>query len=383
MRARRQPDADLETIMPLLIGQWRRAMQLAGPGDRLQTREFRSAVAQIQQLQRGLWEGKELVGRDYFSHKETLGAYTLYHWPVHYQQALTLINEIPDIPHRVLDVGAGPCPFAFGALRHGAHEVFALDASRQALEWGAQICGRYGLPLSLLPGKLNDVIKQLAASFDLIIAAHCLDEIFASGEEAIAGLEKLLALLVPTGHLLLVGASAPADNMKMLALRDSLVEKGYPIRAPCVWQGGCPARRRPDSPCFAQRPFEKPPLLAEIQRAASINLSSLKMSYLIVGAKGAPWPANPRPATQGLPLYRVISPPFDGHFGTTFYLCGVDGKKKLASSLTALPAAARPFQYLKRGELIAVKDAVEHGNTLEVREGTAIDVVAPCGKAWT
>lgn len=385
-QVRRQPAADLETIVPLLIGQWRRVLQLSGPGDRLQTREFRAVVDQVQALQEGLFTGSGWAGTDYFRKAECLGAYTLYHWLLHYQQGLSLINELPEVPQRVLDIGAGPCPFAFAALRHGASAVYALDSSMEALQWGAQLCGRYGMPLTVRRAKINaslgHIDKQVEGQFDLIIVAHVLTELFpkATSDEAEAAhrfLEGLRRRLTPSGHLLVVDSSQPAANGRILALRDALVAGGTAIRAPCVWRGPCPARERSDSPCFAQRPMEKPHLLKEIQRAADIKLSSLKMSYFIACAPGVSWAD-----TGERSLHRVISPPFEGHCGTTFYLCGTDGKKKLGANPQTLPLAARPFLFLKRGELVAIDNAAQRGNTLEVVAETSLQVVAACGKAW-
>ncbi len=91
MKTKKIPPADLETVMPLLLGVWRRFHKLAGPPDVLQTREFRGVVAAIKQLQAGLETGDALIGQDYFSHPELLGAYLLYYWVLHYQQGLALI----------------------------------------------------------------------------------------------------------------------------------------------------------------------------------------------------------------------------------------------------------------------------------------------------
>lgn len=377
MRVRRQPPADLETIIPLLIGQWRRTLQIAGPAEQLQTREFRSVVAEISALQEGLFTGSSLFGEDYFGTKERLGAYTLYHWLIHYQQGLSLINELPETPHRVLDICAGPCSFAFAALRHGATDVTAIDRSVSALQWGAQLCGRYGMPLTIRDGKIDSRLCGVQGQFDLIIVGHALWEVYPDEDKVHAFVETLLTRLAPQGHLLIVDSSYPAVNKKLLALRDHVVARGSAIRAPCIWRGPCPVRARGDSPCFAQRPMEKPSFIKEVQRAASINLSSLKMSYLIICGEGEPWPD-----TRDEKLYRVISPPFDGHYGTTFYLCGVDGLKKLAAVPSSLPESAAPFRYLKRGELLAVDNAAVRGTTLEVVEGTALRVIAACGKAW-
>src|ERR1700722_10133261 len=104
MKSHKQPNPDLESIIPTLIGVWRRFHKLSGPADVLQTREFRHVVELVKKLQSGLEESDQLVGQDYFQDPELLGAYLLYQWIIHYQQGLTLINEIPFTPKRVLDL---------------------------------------------------------------------------------------------------------------------------------------------------------------------------------------------------------------------------------------------------------------------------------------
>ncbi len=130
MKSFKMPFLDLDTLMPLLIGVWRRFHKLSGPADVLQTREFRSVVDAVQRLQEGLTTGDTLIGQDYFTQPELLGAYLLYDWVLHYQQGMALINEIPAVPGRVLDLASGPGAFAFASLRHGANEVIAIDRNR-------------------------------------------------------------------------------------------------------------------------------------------------------------------------------------------------------------------------------------------------------------
>jgi SAM-dependent methyltransferase len=379
MKNKKMPHHDLEEIMPLLLGVWRRFHKLAGPADVLQTREFRSVVAAVQTLQRGLETGRDLVGQDYFSQPDLLGAYILYQWVVHYQQGLSLINELPFTPRRVLDLCSGPAPFACAALRHGASHVVAMDRNMTALQLGAEICGRYGLPLTLRRG---DCLKSLnvEGSFDLIIAGYCLEELFPDTEKNWRAnqnqfINRLLNLLTPEGSLLLVENSLLPSNRRVLELRDHLVKAEVPIQAPCVWQGECPALQTKNSPCYAQREFEKPYLIKEIQRAAQINLNSLKMSYLIVNKPGTDWPALPPK-----PLYRVISPPVDTYQGKRYYLCGTDGKKDLGSQLSTHPTHSRAFEFLRRGELISIEEGVDRHNHIDITADTKVRVEAAAGK---
>lgn len=373
---------DLETIMPILIGVWRRFRKESGPPDKLQTREFRTVVAAVSQLIHGLETEKKLVGEDYFKDPHLLSAYLLYQWVIHYQQGFSLLSELPTIPKRVLDIGSGPAAFSFAALRYGANEVYALDQNTTALQLGAEICGRYGLPITVRKWQHKPTSLKIGidGKFDLIILAHCIEELFPTSrskwkEEQQAFIEGLLDRLSPQGYLMIVDSSLVPSNQRILELRDQLVQAGVPVQAPCIWRGACPAFQLKGSPCYAQREMVKPALIKEIQRSASINLGSLKMTYLILRNPQAGWPSLPDKQ-----LYRVISPPIEAFQGERYYLCGSSGKKNLGSHLKIHPPESRAFEYLRRGDLISIKDALDKQQSFDIVEGTQVRLEAPCNK---
>lgn len=379
MKTAKVPSADMKEIMPLLIGVWRRYTKTAGRPDSLQTREFRAVVIAVQQLQKGLETGRELIKEDYFAKPELLGAYILYYWALRYQQGLALISEIPDGPGRVLDLASGPGAFSFAALKHGAKEVFALDHNQTALQLAGEICGRAGYPLSVRKHNILRFPFPVEGKFDLIIVGHCLEELFPSAQKDWNKLEKewverLFKLLTPRGMVLFVESSQLNSNHRLLSLRDHLVSKGYPVQAPCVWKGECPALKA-KSLCYAQRDFEKPHVIKNIQRATQINLSSLKMSYLLMRNPSSSWPE-----LSNNSVYRIISPPIDTHAGKRFHLCGTDGKKDLGSHLKEHPRESKAFEFLKRGELISLEGALVKQNHFDIVLGTKIKIEAALSK---
>ena len=379
MIIRKSISPDLEEIMPVLIYVWRKFRKEGGPPDRLQTREFRGVVEAVKKIRDSIENGDALIGQDYFKDPDLLGAYILYYWVLHYQMGLSLMGELPEVPNKVLDLCSGPMAFSFAAIRQGSSDVTAIDRNALALELGSEICGRYGLPVKTLKADISNTPRLITEKYDLIILGYCLNELFPSTvpnwqEQQKVYIENLLGKLTPTGHLLIVDSSVGEYNTRILRLRDTLVGDGFEVQAPCVWKGECPALKA-NSQCYAQREFDKPFLIKEIQRAAEINLSSLKMSYLIMRSPEAGWPKLP-----DRKMYRVISPPIDTFHGKSFFLCGTDGKKKLDSHLKEHPKQSRAFEYIKRGELISFVDALESGNQISIVEGTQVIVEAPCGK---
>lgn len=381
MKNKKSLSADLDTIIPHLIGVWRRFLKISGPPDRLQTREFRSVVSAIKTLLTGLEQDKSLLGKDYFENQDILAAYLLYPWVIHYLQGLSLLGELPITPRRVLDICSGPAPLAFAALRHGAQEVIATDRNLKALELGAEVCGRYGFPITLRKWICAKEPMPDMGKFDLIILSHCLEELFPAhlsqwNDKQNRFIQKLLEQLTPNGFLLIVDGSFLESNRRILQIRDHFVENGIPVQAPCVWKGPCPALQTANSPCYAQREFDKPHLIKEIQRASNINLSSLKMSYIIFKSPGSTWPV----LEKDKKYYRTISPPVESFQGKRFYLCGTDGKKNLGSHFKEQPVEAKAFDFLRRGELISLSHALERNHFLDIIQGTHLKVEAACGK---
>jgi ribosomal protein RSM22 (predicted rRNA methylase) len=352
-----------------------------GPADRLQTREFRGVVAGVVKLVEGLQTGKNLTGQDYFSDPQLLGAYLLYQWVIHYQEGLSLFNELPITPKRVLDLCSGPAPFAFAALRHGCHDLIAADRSIAALNLGADLCGRYGMPITIRQWDCHKSPIPVEGQFDLIILGHCLDELFPSTLKNWNVLQRqfvleLLQRLTPEGFLLIVGNSQIDMNQRILQLRDQLVKENVPVQAPCVWKGDCPALQVRNSPCYAQRDLIKPYLIKEIQRAANINLSSLKMSYILFKSPRSNWPHLPVDRS----FYRVISPPVESYQGKLYYLCGEGGKKTIQSRTETQSKNARAFDFLRRGELISIGNALTSPKGFTIQEDTEIRIEAACSK---
>lgn len=374
------PKPNFEELIPILISVWRKFHNIkGGPLDRLQTREFRGVCEEIGSINQGLFEGQDLIGKEYFDQKKTLGAYILYHFVMHYSQGLSLLEELPSPPKRVLDLCSGPAAFALAGMRYGASESYALDRNPTALKLGAEICGKLGYTLTIRNWKADQWPLPVEGTFDLITLGYSLEELFPQNrkgwaEEQYKFIHRILSLLNPQGYLLLVENSWPAANNRLLRLRDQLVANGVPIQAPCVWKGECPALQS-NSPCYTQRPFEKPFLIKELQRGSQINLNSLKMSYLILKSPQSQWPL---PAYEN--LFRVISPFVDGIRGKKVYLCGTQGKKALGSRVENLPAESKAFEYLKRGDLIHIEGALESKNLMEIGPETHLHVKAPVGK---
>lgn len=375
MAKRKKIDADLDNLMPILIGMWRKMFKESGPKDELQTREFRTFVGHVKELLD--LEEKEGALESALKKRELLGAYLLYFFPLKYQEALSLIGEIPVHGIKALDVSIAPSPFGLAASKYGYTEVTSLGPLEEALQLGAEVAGRSGFTQGIRKEALS-TLKPLRDSFDLITLSYTLFDLFPSDSRADIEKRKelvlkLISALSKDGFLILVESSIEKKNKRFLELRDVINENGFAIQAPCIYQGRCPALANKNV-CFAQRDVEKPYLINEANRAGKINMNSLKMSYLIIKSR------ENKPKEPQKDLYRIIGPPFEDRGRKTFYLCGTRGRKKLSSSLKENSNGTKAFEYLKRGEAIEVEKAKEEGNTYVLDEGSQIRIAAPLSK---
>ncbi|GAB4231817.1 MAG: hypothetical protein Tsb0021_10390 [Chlamydiales bacterium] len=366
-KKRKNIKAESNEIMPLLVKVWRRLRKLSGPTDRLQTREFRNVAAALKKRKTG-----EILSED-----AALDVSLLYDWIIYYQQALSIFGELPKRPKRVLDLSGGLAYFSFAALRHDVDDVVLMSMDHRQMQIGAEICGFYGYTLATqgIPNLSSQLPYEGKA--DVICLGHCLYKRFGNISdftEVVGYLKGLLTYLSPKGCVVIIEPSEAHYNTWVLQLRDQLVSEGFPIQAPCVWKGKCPALQAKNH-CYAQREFEKPYIIQELQRASDIFLNSLKMSYLILRHPDFDWPSLPPRA-----YYRIISPPFESIRGKTYYLCGVKGKKKLSSSVNDHPKSLRPFDYVKRGELVEIKNAFETEYNFELKEESELEIAAALGK---
>jgi hypothetical protein len=323
---------DLEELMLQLIGAWRRFQRIPGPPDRLQTREFRTTCEHIKEIEKAAL--KLSCPPATFYSDSIVAAYILYHFPLHLLEGLSILSEFQTMPKKVLEIASGAGPFAWASLLKGASDVTIIDKNPRALSLAGDIIGKAGFPLTIRNLTWPKDFLFSGAPYDLIIIGHALFELGSTKEERCRLIKACLDHLSQDGALLLVERPEKEHNLAFLEIRDHFATQNVPIFAPCFWQGECP-QRKAHACCFAQRPFEKPFLMKELQRGAGIFLNSLKMSYMIFQGNTH----HPQGA------YRVVSPPLDERGKKRYFLCG-------ASSFRALDLPAGTSEHYLRGSTL-------------------------------
>ena len=366
--------------MPRLVAVWRRAQKKsAGPSDRLTPHEVREVAAGIKQLSLGLTRERELAGARYMDDPRLLGAYLLFYWPVSYAQGRQVFQELSHRPRQALDLGSGPAPLAFAALDSGAGEVTCADRSKPALALARELAAEAEEALATREWDPLKLAPLPEGQFDLISAGHLLNELYGSSDQAISKrvdlVEAWLARLKPKGSLVLIEPALRDTSRALLQVRDALVERGYAVRAPCLFRGGCPALFKGSDWCHAERAWKPPRLLEELARAASLHKEALKMSYLVLAPKGEAWPALP-PGR----LFRVVSEPLEGKGRQRLIGCGPEGRVGLAIQDKHRNSGNGAFFYLQRGDVIRATELEPKGDGLAMTEHSEVKVIAPAGK---
>lgn len=371
---------DLEKWIPRLIAVWRASRRReSGPETRLTPQEIKEVAAGVKQLSHGLTRERQLAGARYMDDPKLLGAYLLFYWPVSYAQGRQALGELPGRARKVLDLGSGPGPLAFAALDAGGSEVTAADRSKPALALARELAAEAGEALATREWDPTKKAALPEGKYDVITMGHVLNELYGTGEKAIAQraalLEQVLAQVKPGGSLLVLEPALRETSRALLQVRDILVAKGYAVRAPCMYRGSCPALVKESDWCHAERQWNMPRVVEELARAAGLHKEALKMSYLMLAPQGEDWPELP----QGR-LFRIVSEPLEGKGRQRYIGCGPEGRVGLALQEKHRTEKNERFFKLRRGDVISVTETEEKGDGFAMNEHSEVRVVAHAGR---
>jgi SAM-dependent methyltransferase len=299
---------------------------------------------------------------------DLLGAYLLYYWPVSYMQVSLALAEFPLVrstssgPLRILDLGAGPGPASaaiLDALRgmNGdgeAYELVLADASRAALDLASSILER-GAPVR--PRTVTLDLESFSSlpdgPFDLIVAGHCLNELWRGKPEALDRREALLLRaaenLAPGGRILVLEPSLLTTSRELIALRDRLAARSWRVIGPCPGSYLCPILAAgTERSCHAESAWEPPEIVALLAAAAGLDRDSVKYAYFFLEPSIEEGGRNS--ATDCL---RVVSDPMLNKAGRLrYHLCGAGKLCTLSAKADDAIARAAGFMSLGRGDLV-------------------------------
>jgi SAM-dependent methyltransferase len=301
-------------------------------------------------IHRGLTGARELIGTRYLADPALRREYAAEIAPRTAAALGKILDEVfgPDAPApaRALDLGAGT-----GAA-------------------GAVLRARFGAALEIVsvdrvaaPGILvADLERELPADnglklgrFDLIVAAHVLNELYPRrdaeaqiAQRAARVLAWCRALLASGGTAILVEPALRETSRALLAVRDRLLASGLHVVAPCFWTGPCPALGRERDWCHdaAKVPSSPDRALHHPPRGFAAPSSRVDFSYLVLRTEPV--------ATPVASVYRVVSDRLVEKGRLRIFGCGPAGRQELVRLDRAATAANADFDRLERGDVVSI-----------------------------
>ncbi|MEO8211815.1 MAG: small ribosomal subunit Rsm22 family protein [Myxococcales bacterium] len=279
-------------------------------------------------------------------------------------------------PRRMLDLGAGT-----GAAGEAARACFGGDLDLVSVD-------KSPVAASVRAADVTDLasLSRMAGAggpFDLMVAAHVLNELFLDEPEASrpARLAALLgrwcqSLLADGGALIVIEPALRETSRVLLGVRDQLLAAGLHVVAPCFFTGPCPALLRERDWCHdAAAPAAEParPAEREESRAARTRPQHrVDFSYLVVRASGE--------AASDSTLFRVVSDPLPEKGRSKVFVCGVSGRQPLIRLDRHAAPTNAALDQLARGDVAHIARTTFAQDGLRVGVDTVISRPAPHAK---
>ena len=216
----------------------------------------------------------------------------------------------------------------------------------------------------LVRANLAVELPAVAGRFDLVVAAHLLNELFVDRQPAervalrVRRIRAWSTLLAPNGVLILIEPALRDTSRELLAVRDQvLAAGGLHVLAPCFWTGPCPALALERDWCHDAAPVPSKP--------------RVDFSYLVLRAE----PVPPAPTLNRVVAIR--SP-----------------RKAVCASSSAAPRAAPPhpshplpvpqdavLDRVTRGAALSITDTEPAADGLRVTPTSTVTTPAPPERA--
>jgi hypothetical protein len=264
----------------------------------------------------------------------------------------------------------------------------AIDLGAGTGAVGRTLRSRFGAALpvvavDLVPGPdtvradLASELPAVAGRFDLIVAAHVLNELYVdrpAAERIDLRARRVLAwvgtLLSRGGRLIVLEPALRQTSRELLAVRDQVLAAGLQVVAPCLWTGPCPALARDRDWCHDAAP---------IAHGARVDYA-----YLVLRAGQAEIAGGDRRAVTGSiggagdeTLFRIVSDPMVEKGRLRLFGCGPAGRHPLVRLDRHTSASNAPFDTLHRGSLTRLAPTQSLGDGLRLSVDTVVQVVDP------
>lgn len=256
-------------------------------------------------------------------------------------------------PGRILDLGAGTGAVSQALRAHFGPGPTIIGVDRVATRPTIRV-GDVSDPESLALGD---------ASFDLVVAAHVLNELFV-GDPLARRIERLSRLvqrwserlLAADGTLILLEPALRETSRVLLAVRDQVIAAGLHVVAPCFFTGPCPALVQERDWCHDST-------------SAGPRGRRIDFSYLVLRASSA---AKPDPT-----LLRVVSDPLPEKGRLRLFVCGASGRQPLVRLDRHHSATNADLDCLLRGDAARITGTSLAADGLRLDAASAVTLELP------
>jgi ribosomal protein RSM22 (predicted rRNA methylase) len=363
---------------------------------------YTSAVADLSRL---FTKQRAALDCLYLDDPDHASAYVSYFLPVNLVKIQVLLDELPsdtvttESSYRVLDLGAGPGTGGLAVLdwfyQHhpgstGVLSVTAIDASAEALRQAERLWETYNRTAGISGAKFRsykanlertlkvpqcEEIKRIG-SYDLIILANCLNELFVNSHNPVSARADLVAdvlpLLAPHGTMMIVEPALRETSRRLHEVRDLLLRaESCTLYSPCLHERRCPALINPNDWCHEERSWEAPPVIQEIDRKVGFIKDALKFSYLLLRTDGRTI------ANRSLNTFRMVSELRQLKGDTRAWLCNELGRFEVGRLDRAKSEANSAWDECQRGTIIQIEGIThkERASLGRIPDDATVDIV--------
>lgn len=311
-------------------------------------------------IHEGLVGARKLIGTPYLADAELRGEYAREIAPRTEAALARVLDEAWGTsgaapPRHAVDLGAGT-----GAVKRTLRARFGAAVEIVEVD-------RTAAP-GVLRANLAIELPTIEGTFDLVVAAHLLNELFvdrAPVERAALRASRVLAwaqrLLAPGGRLVLIEPALRETSRELLAVRDRLLDGGLHVVAPCFWTGPCPALARDRDWCHSSVGPSKGPPPPELTRSP-LRSRRVDFSYLVLARESA----APRP------LHRVVSDPLPEKGRLRLFVCGPNGRLPLIRLSRHRDPNNEALDRASRGDAVSIQNAIVGDDGLRVTTDTIV-----------
>jgi hypothetical protein len=337
----------------------------------------------------GLVGPRKLVGTPYLANPDLRDEYARDIAPRTEAALARILDEVYG-PIAGSGASAGSPPAALVPLPRAVAPARAIDLGSGTGAVGRALCARFGESLPVIavdalagPGVLRaDLAFELPpvdgrseGRFDLIVAAHLLNELFVDRpptERAEPRTARVLAwskaLLGSGGVMILLEPALRQTSRELLAIRDRLLTAGMEIVAPCFWTGPCPALARERDWCHDAAPIA--------------NGARVDYSYLVLraAASGEVADRNSADTVNGAAdpaLFRIVSDPMVEKGRLRLFGCGPAGRHPLVRLDRHTSPQNAPFDTLHRGSITRISPTQLLGDGLRLSAESVVQAIPP------